>query len=149
MLKKILDNKKETGIVILLILLLALIRNFEDELFYDPFLNFFKGKYFSAEIPPLDQFKLFADLTLRYFLNTVISLWILYVIFKQMDLIKFASFLYCIFFILLIISFFVVLYFYAPDKSMLLFYLRRFIIQPIFLLLFLPAFYYQNQFLKK
>jgi exosortase F-associated protein len=28
---------------------------------------------------------------------------------------------------------------------MILFYIRRFLIQPIFLLLFLPAFYYQKQ----
>lgn len=149
MLKKILNYKKETAIVILLVLLLALIRNFEDRLFYDPLLAFFKGEYLSAEIPPLDNLKLFAGLCLRYLLNTIISLGILYTIFKQKDLIRFSGFLYVIFFIILIVSFFLIVCFYSPDKSMLLFYVRRFIIQPIFLLLFLPAFYYQNQFLKK
>lgn len=149
MLRKIFNHKKETAIVILLILLLALIRNFEDRLFYDPFLNFFKGEYFSNNLPSFNHFELLIGLSLRYVLNTIISLGILYVIFKQVDLIKFSGFLYGIFFVLLIISFFAILYFYSPDKSMLLFYVRRFIIQPIFLLLFLPAFYYQNQFLKK
>ena len=149
MLKKIISHKKEAAIVILLVLLLALIRNFEDKLFYDPFLNFFKGEFLHSEIPVLDHFKLFIGLFFRYLLNTFVSLGILYVIFKQMDLIKFAGFLYGIFFIILIISFFATIYFYTSDKSMLLFYIRRFIIQPIFLLLFLPAFYYQNQFLKK
>src|SRR5690606_38643213 len=128
---------------------LALIRNFEDELFYDPLLDFFKGNYFSAAIPPLDHFKLLGGLSFRYLLNTAISLGILYTIFKQTDVIKFAGILYCIFFIGLIVSFFVILNFYSPDKSSVLFYVRRFIIQPLFLLLFLPAFYYQNQFLKK
>jgi len=149
MLKKIRSHKKETVLVIFLILLLALIRNFEDELFYDPFLDFFKGEYFTAELPSFDHFKLFLGLSFRYLSNTMISLAMLYVIFKQMDLIKFAGFLYCIFFIVLIISFFVIVYCYSPDKSRMLFYVRRFIIQPIFLLLFLPAFYYQDQFSKK
>lgn len=149
MLKKILSHKKEALIVILLVLLLALIRSFEDKLFYDPFLHFFKGEFLHSEMPSFDHFKLFIDLSLRYLLNTTISLGILYVIFKQKDLIKFAGFLYGIFFILLIAAFFMIVYFYSADKSMMLFYVRRFIIQPIFLLLFLPAFYYQNQFLKK
>lgn len=149
MLKKILSHKKETAMVILLVLLLALIRSFEDSLFYDPFLHFFKGEFLHSEIPTLDHFKLFVGLSLRYLLNTAISLGILYVIFKQMDLIKFAGFLYALFFILLLVSFFTIVYFYSPDKSMMLFYVRRFIIQPVFLLLFLPGFYYQHQFLKK
>lgn len=149
MLKKIINHKKETALVIVMILLLALIRNFEHRLFYDPFLNFFKDEFLHSEIPALDYFKLVAGLFFRYLLNTIISLGILYVIFKQKDLIKFAGFLYCIFFIILIISFFAIIYFYTPEKSMMLFYVRRFIIQPIFLLLFLPGFYYQNQFLKK
>lgn len=149
MLKKILSHKKETAMVILLVLLLALIRSFEDSLFYDPFLHFFKGEFLRSEIPTFDYFKLFVGLSLRYLLNTAISLGILYVIFKQMDLIKFAGFLYVLFFILLLVSFFTIVYFYSADKSMMLFYVRRFIIQPIFLLLFLPGFYYQHQFLKK
>ncbi|MDR6966237.1 exosortase F-associated protein [Flavobacterium arsenatis] len=149
MLKKIINHKKETAIVIVLILLLALIRNFEEKLFYDPFLNFFKDEFLHSKIPSLDYFKLVSGLFFRYLLNTIISLGILYVIFKQIDLIKFAGFLYCIFFTILIISFFAIIYFYTPEKSMMLFYVRRFIIQPIFLLLFLPAFYYQDQFLKK
>jgi len=149
MLKKILLHKRETAAVIFLVLLLALIRSFEDQLFYDPFLNFFKGDFFNSKLPALDHFKLAGSMTLRYLLNTIISLGILYVIFKQPDLIKFAGFLYILFFILLIMSFFAIVYFYSPDKSMTLFYVRRFIIQPIFLLLFLPAFYYQDQFLKK
>jgi len=149
MLKKILRHKRATAAVIFLVLLLALIRSFEDQLFYDPFLNFFKGDFFNSELPTLDHFKLFVGMSLRYLLNTIISLGILYVIFKQPDLIKFAGILYTLFFILLILSFFTIVYFYSPDKSMILFYVRRFIIQPIFLLLFLPAFYYQDQFLKK
>ncbi len=149
MLKKIRSHKKETAIVISLVLLLALIRSYEDQLFYDPFLIFFKGKFLTSGLPAFDGFKLLVGLSLRYLLNTIISLGILYVVFKQRDLIKFAGFLYGMFFILLMVSFFVIVEFYSPDKSMMLFYVRRFIIQPIFLLLFLPAFYYQNQFLKK
>jgi exosortase F-associated protein len=37
----------------------------------------------------------------------------------------------------------------ADDDKMLVFYIRRFIIQPIFLLLFVPAFYFQQLASKK
>jgi exosortase F-associated protein len=53
--------------------------------------------------------------------------------------------LYMIFGSILMISFFFVLNFFGEQSKMILFYIRRFIIQPIFLLLFIPAFYYQKK----
>jgi exosortase F-associated protein len=52
---------------------------------------------------------------------------------------------YLLFFIILISLFFIVLFFFGETNKMTLFYIRRFLIQPIFLLLFLPAFYYQKK----
>ncbi|WP_256387090.1 exosortase F system-associated protein [Flavobacterium sp. 140616W15] len=37
-----------------------------------------------------------------------------------------------------------VVYFYANHNNLMLFYVRRFLIQPIFILLFIPGFYYQK-----
>jgi exosortase F-associated protein len=88
---------------------------------------------------------LFFGLVLRYFLNSSLSLAIIYVLFKDIEAVKFASILYLIFFTLLILALFLVLYFFGETNKMTLFYIRRFLIQPIFLLLFLPAFYYQKQ----
>ncbi len=122
--------------------LLILIRVFENELFYDPYLLFFQDDYLRMDYPNREIFKLTAFTTLRYVLNSVISLGIIYVIFRDRSMIKFAGMLYIIAYIILLLFF---LYFVLNPKQedyLIFFYIRRFLIQPIFLLLLLPAFYY-------
>lgn len=141
----ILENKAKIFWVILLVALLALVRFFEAELFYDPFLSFFKGEFQNAPLPEYDGWNLFLGLSLRYFINTIISLAIVYVVFKDLNLVKFAGLLYAFFFFILICVFYGVLNCSDKPDFMTLFYLRRFLIQPLFLLVFLPAFYYQRK----
>ena len=145
MLQKLLNHKVRILLAMLLVLFLVLIRAYEDVLFYDPFLNYFKADYYNLPLPETDTVQLFFGLLFRYFLNTVISLGIIYVLFKDIEAVKFASILYLAFFIILVVTFFFVLSFFGEANKMALFYIRRFLIQPIFLLLFLPAFYYQKQ----
>ncbi len=145
MLQKLLNHKVRIALAMLFVFLLALIRAYEDSLFYDPFLNYFKTDYYNLPLPEIDTLQLFFGLFFRYFLNTLLSLAIIYALFKDIEAIKFASILYFIFFVILIIGFFFVLFYIGETDKMALFYVRRFIIQPIFLLLFLPAFYYQKQ----
>lgn len=132
-------------IVGVLVGLLILIRVFENELFYDPYLLFFQDDYLYLDYPNREVFKLVLFTTLRYLLNTLISLAIIYVIFKDKSMIKFAGILYAIAYIILVLLF---LYFVLnPNKDdyLIFFYIRRFLIQPIFLLILLPAFYYYKK----
>lgn len=145
MLQKLFQNKLGIALAIVFVFLLTLIRAYEDDLFYDPFLDYFKSNYFNKPIPEADTIQLFLGLLFRYFLNTVVSLAIIYALFKDKDAVKFASFLYVVFFVVLIAAFFYILLTTAESNKMGLFYIRRFLIQPVFLLLFLPAFYFQNQ----
>ncbi|WP_395047964.1 exosortase F system-associated protein [Flavobacterium sp.] len=144
MLQKLLNNKLKIIQLIFLVGLLVLIRAFENDLFYDPFLNYFKEENTSI-YPETEPFNLFSSLVLRYFINTIISLVILNVIFKDLNLIKFLSILYVLFFLVLIILFYFILNFFDESHRTTLFYIRRFIIQPIFILLFIPAFYFQKK----
>ncbi|WP_394758962.1 exosortase F system-associated protein [Flavobacterium sp.] len=148
MLQKLLNNKINIIQLIFLIGLLVLVRAFENDLFYDPFLNYFKEEN-TTVYPEIKSFNIFISLFFRYFINTVISLAILYVIFKDLSLIKFVSVLYLLFFVLLIIGFYILLNFFDESQKMSLFYIRRFIIQPIFILLFIPGFYFQRESEKK
>ena len=143
MLKKLLNNKLNVGIGIFLIGLLISIRAFEDTLFYDPFLNYFKDNYTNLPYPIVNPIKLFLSLGFRYYLNSMISLALLYLIFRDFKIVKFSTFLFILFGSVLIISFFFILLKFGSENKMTLFYIRRFIIQPIFLILFIPAFYYQ------
>ena len=145
MLQKLLNHKVRILLAALLVLLLVLIRAYEDVLFYDPFLNYFKADYYNLPLPEIENVSLFFGLLFRYFLNNVLSLAIIYVLFKDIEAVKIASILYLVFFIILIVAFFFVFSFFGETNKMTLFYIRRFLIQPIFLLLFLPAFYYQKQ----
>lgn len=145
MLKKIVQNKVRFFIFLFLVLVLALIRSYETSLFYDPFLGFFKREYAKLPLPEFDSLRLFWSLLFRYSLNTVVSLTIIFTIFNKFELVKFSAFLFLTFFIILISVFFLILYFYGEHNNLLLFYVRRFLIQPLFVVLFIPAFFYQKQ----
>ncbi|WP_338357001.1 exosortase F system-associated membrane protein [Yeosuana marina] len=136
------NNKTKYIVLFVLFGLLVLIRVFENELFYDPYLTFFQNDYLYIDNPRREIFKLTAFTTLRYVLNTVISLAILYVVFKDKSIIKFSALIYGVSFIILILIY---LYFVVNPKQeqyYLFFNMRRFLIQPIILLVLLPAFYY-------
>jgi len=131
--------------LLLLFGLLLLIRAFEDELFYDPYLKFFQSDYLYLDSPRREVLKLTLSTTLRYVINTLISLVILYVFFKDNSVVKFSALIYIMFYVILLGLF---LYFVLNPKQedyYLFFNIRRFLIQPILLLLLLLAFYYQRK----
>lgn len=147
MLQNLLSDTKKIGWCLFLIALLILIRAFEETLFYDPFLEYFKSEYSRQPLPRfsmVEMVKLFFSLGMRFYLNSMISIALLYVMFKDRQIVKFSLLLYMVLGSVLMISFIFMLTFF-PQEKMTLFYIRRFLIQPIFILLFLPAFYYQKQ----
>ena len=112
-------NKLRFFLGLVLVLFLVLVRAYESILFY--------------------------GLLLRYTINSVLSLGLFYLLFLNLKIIKFTAVLYLFFFIVLFSLFLIILYCYGAQSSWLLFYVRRFLIQPIFGLLFIPAFYYQKR----
>lgn len=125
-----------------MLLCLVLIRAFENVLFYDPYLTFFESDYLYMDSPRREIAKLVLFTTLRFVLNTIISLGVLYLIFKDDSIVKFSVIIFTTAFILLLIPF---LYFVINPRQedyYLFFNIRRFLIQPIGLILLLPAFYY-------
>lgn len=127
------------------VLLLALIRFFETQLFYDPFIAYFKSDYLQLPFPDFSFLKLMFYTLLRYVLNSGLSLAIIYLIFKDVRLTKFALLLYSILGILLLTTLIILLSFFDEKSNFVLFYVRRFLIQPLFLVLFVPAFYFQKK----
>ena len=127
--------------IAVLLVLLVCIRLFQERLFYDPLLDYFKRS--RTVLPQYDSVKLFVGLLFRYLLNTALSLGILWFCFKDKSILKLTACLYVVFFIVLAAIFFIALATDSP-ANMLLFYIRRFLIQPLLLILFVPAFYYQK-----
>ena len=139
--------KKNYKIIIVFILigLLVIIRGFENSLFYDPLIQFFKTDHTTGSLPVFDTFKLLGNVSLRFIANTVISVGVLWVVFLDRGVIKLSVFLYVILFVLLIIAFCYLLFLSNTNNYIPLFYVRRFLIQPIFLLILLPAFYFYKR----
>ena len=77
----------------ILVLILILIRFYEGILFYDPYLEFFQNDYLYIDSPRREVAKLVGFTTLRYLLNTIISLAILFVVFRDKSIIKFSVFI--------------------------------------------------------
>lgn len=124
--------------------LLILIRAFENELFYDPYLTFFKNDYLYIDNPRREVLKVTLFTTLRYFLNSIISLGIIYLFFRDKGVIQFSAFIYGASFLILLVLY---LYFVINPRQedyYIFFNIRRFLIQPLILLLLLPAFYYHK-----
>lgn len=123
---------------------LVLIRFFENELFYDPYLTFFHNDYLYIDSPRRELVKLTLFATLRFVMNTAISLGILYVVFKDKSVVKFSGLVFIAAYVILISLF---LYFVIHPKQedyYIFFNIRRFLIQPLLLILLLPAFYYHK-----
>lgn len=145
MLQKLLKNTKGILIIAGCIFAFALLRYFEKELFYDPFLDYFQRDYLDKPFPSFESFKLFWSMFFRYFVNSLFSIIVFYSLFKDKSIIKFTTVLYSLLFVVLISSFFFVVLVLNENYNFLLFYLRRFLIQPLFLVLFIPAFYFQKR----
>lgn len=144
MLKDLMINKTKVLLLLGCAFGIVFIRLFEDQLFYDPFLQFFKQDFKNKTLPNFEGVKLFFGILYRYSLNSIFSLAILYILFKQIKLVRFATKLYIVFFTVLVFAFFGLLYFSEQSDFLILFYIRRFLIQPLLLILFIPAFYYQQ-----
>lgn len=144
MLNKLFQNKTRIFFILVLVFLLMLVRAFESQLFYDPFLVYFSGDYLKMPLPGFNSGLLFLGLLFRFSLNTIFSLGVLYLLFKDREMILFAVVLYVLLFVILVAAFFFIIYFFKSDENLLLFYVRRFLIQPLFVIVFIPAFYFQK-----
>ena len=73
-----------------LVCTLFAVRWFGKSYFYDPFIDYFNGDYLVAQFPDFVLIDLIIDLTFRYWLNTLISILIIGLLFKKSVVIVFT-----------------------------------------------------------
>ncbi|SEW41256.1 exosortase F-associated protein [Chryseobacterium wanjuense] len=125
------------------------VRALEDRIFYDPFLTYFHEADKKLAFPSFEWGKLILNYLFRFILNLFFSCLIIYFWFKNKEwtiqgavlitiifAITFPIYLYCIY------DQFEIGYLFS-------FYMRRFVIQPLILLLIIPMFYYRKQMNKQ
>ena len=123
------------------------VRMLEDHIFYDPFLNYFHEANKNIAFPEFEWVQLVLSHVFRFTLNLLFSCVIIHFLFKNKEwtvqgailviiifAITFPIYLYCIH------DRFEIGYLFS-------FYMRRFVIQPLILLLIVPLFYYRKQIL--
>ena len=111
-----------SGIIVAFFLLIC-IRFFEDKLFYDPFLEFFKSDYQNKPLPNFEGFKLIINIFFRYFLNALLSVLIVYLLFKNTIHVKVASILYVFLFVVFIAILSYILFLSQKQDYLMLFYI--------------------------
>lgn len=128
-------------VILVLVAVLVFIRLYEYRFFYDPFMYFFEQAFQRGETLDFNT-SMFLNLFLRFLLNTLISLAILWVAFENLGIIKFAGLIYACFLLVLFPLFIYLMNHIDPKDYLAAFYVRRFLAHPLLILLLLPAFYY-------
>ena len=129
-------------LILVFFALLAGVRHFQEALFYDPLLLFFKSNFSSEALPDLIVPKFYLHLAFRFLINTVLSLAILWFLFQKFEIVKISAVIYAIFFVALMALMVLFINISEVGAYQMLFYTRRFLIQPLLLLLLIPAFYF-------
>ncbi len=138
------SNKPIKYIVIFfLLLLLFFIRLYEKSIFDDGLIFFFHNDYLTQNLPEINLASLLLKDGVRFWLNAFISISILYIFFKNESLIKFLFLFYGIVYIILVIGISYEISNYHVGEYLRLFYVRRFLIQPLLLFILFPALLYQ------
>jgi len=131
-------------IIAILICCLIGARFFFQEYLYDPFYSYYKHGYLVSSFPEVEMGSYFLNLFLRYSINSALSLGIIYFVFMKNETLIFSMKFYVAGFVGFGLFLYVLLFFEYTESQLLVFYVRRFLIQPVFLLILLPAFYLQK-----
>lgn len=134
--------------VLLAVLGLIAIRGVEDHFFYDPFLIFFKTANHSAVFPNFVWGKLILSHLLRFGLNTFFSVVIIHFLFQNRVWTKQAFILIVLVFVIVFPIYLLCIYDRFQFGYLFSFYVRRFVIQPLTLILLIPIFYYRKRMLQ-
>ncbi len=133
-------------LIIIFGMVLIAIRYFEANLFYDPLTNYFKTEHTIEPLPGFYGFKMYFDIFFRYILNAFFSLGIIWLIFQNRGINKVSALVYGVLFLFLFSAYILLIEFSAESSNhLILFYVRRFLIQPLLLFILLPAFYFQRK----
>lgn len=135
-------------IVIAGILGLMSVRMMENQLFYDPFLDYFHVADKNAHFPDFVWSKLILSHLFRFALNFIFSLIIVHFIFKRKDWTLQAGILILLVFAITFPIYLFCVYQHFDVGYLISFYMRRFVIQPLILLLIIPMFYYRKNILE-
>ena len=132
-------------LVILGVLGLVSVRILEDRIFYVPFLNYFHEANKNIPFPSFEWGKLISGYLFRFILNLLFSCVVIHFWFKNRQWTIQGAILITIIFAITFPIYLYSIYDRFEIGYLFSFYMRRFVIQPLILLLIIPMFYYRKQ----
>ena len=132
------------AILVILFVPIFLIRAYAADLFYDPLIEYFKNDYLYSKLPTINILLLAIDMLFRYVLHAILTITLIWLLFRRKEYVKFTSYFLILAFILLMTAFIILIKNNFENGYLLPFYIRRFLIHPLFLFILLPAFYFQK-----
>lgn len=121
------------------------VRILEDKIFYDPFLSYFHEANKNLASPSFEWGKLITGYLFRFILNLLFSCLIIHFWFKNKEWTIQGAILITIVFTITFPIYLYCIYTQFEMGYLFSFYMRRFVIQPLILLLIIPMFYYRKQ----
>lgn len=120
------------------------VRFVESQLFYDPFLEYFHQMNKTDAFPHFEWGRLIFHHFFRFILNLLFSIIIIHFLFKKLEWTIQGAIL-----ILIVFAITFPMYIFCVSQQfevgyLISFYMRRFVIQPLILLLIIPMFYYRK-----
>ena len=125
------------------------VRMLEDQIFYDPFLRYFHLANKNIALPDFEWGKLILSHVFRFALNLFFSCVIIHFLFKNKEWTLQGALLISIVFAITFPIYLYCIYDKLEIGYLFSFYMRRFVIQPLILLLIIPLFYYRKQMLDR
>ncbi|MFT4753691.1 MAG: exosortase F-associated protein [Salibacteraceae bacterium] len=127
----------------------VMVRFASSRIFYDPLIHFFhQGDYQIQELPDIIYWKFMISLFFRFGTNTLLTLFIVHIIFEKIDLVKLTAIILGGMFLLLSPILLILLFIGNPDNYQFLFYTRRVLIHPVLALILIPAYLYHQRTFK-
>lgn len=127
---------------------LFLIYLFQDYLDFYAILFEFKAPEnlgYASEFKDVEVFPFVVNKTIRYLLNDLFAIAIIYAIFEERKYVRF-SFYVLLFGLLVLLPTYIVIYLLQPEGfSSMLGHLHRVVMNPVLMMLLIPAFFYQRR----
>ena len=127
---------------------LALVYVGQKKFFYDPFLDFIYNPV-TDNYPDLETTKYVFSKLFRFLLNDSLAILIIYGFFGPGKYVKFAAYILLFGLVVLLPLYLVLVVFFYPETYSFLNHLHRLVLNPVLMMLLIPAFYSQKANRKK
>ncbi len=131
-----------TLMILLLVAAVVTVRLFQEDLFYDPLNEYFHINFQQTPYPEMYLWKIMVSNSLRFLINSILSLWIIWFLYKTVAFVKAGLWVYLFAFLFLSTAIVMLLQLDSSLAKMALFYTRRFLIHPLLLFVLAAGFYY-------